>query len=196
MFPNYDDITSRITEDPTWYTKQGVPRYGEFKPAECNIYAYYSLLMEIGCQDCGKRFLIGQDYDGMDIVKVLLDPSKIEPPIYDLTKDLWISIRHGIYAPNKLDENGNHQYKTLTLKDLIEGWAFGDPPNHGCVGDTMGSIEIRCVQAWDLRFGQETEDRTADNGNTYSVIVKMGTPTRITELEEFKFEIPEWYRYG
>ena len=194
MFPNYNDITSRISESPTWYTTNGVPRYGDFKPREVSIYARYSTLMEIGCQDCGKRFLIGEDYDGEDILEVLVDMTKITGFKWEPKEDhMWVSFKHAIYAPRFEGETETNQYKSLTLQEIVEGWGFGDPPNHGCIGDTMGSVEIRSVQAWDHHFGQETGP--SPHGD-YKVVQKRGVSTRIAELEDYKFEIPEWYRYG
>lgn len=33
-------------------------------------------------------------------------------------------------------------------------WHYGDPPRHGCVGDTMNCMDIECLQAW-VRDGGE-----------------------------------------
>jgi len=55
----YSDITKRIKEEPKWYDENGVPRYEEFHPRWCpNIYADEVVLMEIECQECGKRMLV------------------------------------------------------------------------------------------------------------------------------------------
>lgn len=37
-----------------------------------------------------------------------------------------------------------------TLRDLAEGYHYGDPPRHGCpgAGETMGCIEIKIQEAW------------------------------------------------
>jgi hypothetical protein len=194
MLVHYDDVISRINENPTWYTTEGYPRYGEFEPGSCSIYADFSVLMEIGCQSCGDRFFIGRDYESMDRFETLIDMTKVEfSSGFKPQKDaIWINIRHAHYAPKLLGENGKPQYRTLDLKDLVQSWGFGDPPNHGCVGDTMGCVEIRCVQAWDMRFGQESA--LSENGK-YTVLTKFGVPTRIAEIEGFEFEKHDWYPF-
>lgn len=36
-----------------------------------------------------------------------------------------------------------------SLADLVNGYHYGDPPSHGCVGDTMNSICYRVLEAWE-----------------------------------------------
>lgn len=58
MHESYDDIKSRITEEPTWYDQNGVPRYSKFEPKMCpNIYSDIVVLMRIACQNCAEEFL-------------------------------------------------------------------------------------------------------------------------------------------
>lgn len=52
---------------------------------------------------------------------------------------------------------GEVEIVTRTLRKLAENYHYGDPPRHGCVGDTMGCIEVRIVEAWHQTH--ETEDR-------------------------------------
>jgi hypothetical protein len=35
MLPSYDDIKSRIDDDPKWYDENGVPRYDDFHSKGC-----------------------------------------------------------------------------------------------------------------------------------------------------------------
>lgn len=64
MHEAYEDITSRISEEPTWYDQNGTPRYGKFTPDGCpNIYSSHVALMEIACQSCGKRFRVEMHTD-------------------------------------------------------------------------------------------------------------------------------------
>lgn len=59
MLDAYLDIRDRIDEEPAWFDRHGVPRYGEFSPYACSdVYAKEVLLLEIGCQECGQRFLV------------------------------------------------------------------------------------------------------------------------------------------
>ena len=189
MLVSYHDVKSRISEEPTWYTADGYPRYGEFESGSCNIYAKYSVLMQIQCQDCGKPFFIGDDYDDSDLIAVEIDLApynanaiyKIEPK----ESPFFVPLRRASYAPRVLVD-GKHHYKHLTPQEIVEGWRYGDPPSHGCVGDTMGCVEIGCVQFWDIHFGQVVE-----NG----CITVWGEPARLPEIEKIKFDIPNWYKF-
>lgn len=59
MHHHYDDITSRIAEEPFWYDQNGTPRYGNFTPEACpNIYSNQVILLRIACQRCKKEFLV------------------------------------------------------------------------------------------------------------------------------------------
>lgn len=67
MLNSFDDIRSRITEPPTWFDCNGVPRYGDFHPTlSPNIYADQVLLYEIACQACNARFLVEENWSSMD----------------------------------------------------------------------------------------------------------------------------------
>jgi len=58
MHCTYKDIRERLGE-PLWWDEFAVPRYCEFRPSEAaNIYAWECCLLEIACQNCGKRFLV------------------------------------------------------------------------------------------------------------------------------------------
>lgn len=90
MHENYDDIKSRIAEEPTWYDQNGTPRYGPFKPQQCpNIYAPVVCLFRIGCQDCGQEFMVEMHADYWS-GKMESPPSKWhygDPPIHDCVGD-------------------------------------------------------------------------------------------------------------
>ena len=59
MHHHYNDITSRITEKPSWYDQNGTPRYDRFTPEACpNIYSNQVVLLRIACQQCGREFLV------------------------------------------------------------------------------------------------------------------------------------------
>ena len=63
MLIEYEDIKSRINEEPKWYTNHGVPRYCDFSPRETGVYVHYALLVEIQCQACHQPFLVGEGYN-------------------------------------------------------------------------------------------------------------------------------------
>lgn len=59
MKPEYNDILSRIEENPLWYDQNGCPRYDKFHPNMCDIYCKEAVLLLISCQNCGKEFKVG-----------------------------------------------------------------------------------------------------------------------------------------
>jgi len=107
----YEDIVSRINEEPTWYDNNGVPRYGKYSPDRCpNIYAQVTGLFLIKCQYCNKEFQVEMHSD-------IFGFRSTNPP----TK-----------------------------------WHYGDPPLHGCTGDTMNCIDIEVLEFWQRKdFGKE-----------------------------------------
>jgi len=55
----YDDILSRIAEEPVWFDEHAVPRYREFAPSKvANAYADEAALVEVTCQGCGRPFRV------------------------------------------------------------------------------------------------------------------------------------------
>ena len=55
----YDDILSRIAEEPVWFDEHGVPRYCEFAPSKvANPYAEEAALVEVTCQSCSRPFRV------------------------------------------------------------------------------------------------------------------------------------------
>ena len=59
MKHNYPDILALTENPPFWHDMDGVPRYAHFSPELCpNIYARWTVLMLIACQECQKRFLV------------------------------------------------------------------------------------------------------------------------------------------
>ncbi len=103
MKARYEDILSRIKEDPKWYDQNGTPRFDDFHPDLCpNIYASQCVLLLISCQDCGKEFRVEMNWGP------------------------WLE--HN-FVPKKLH--------------------YGDPPIHGCVGDTMNCNDHTVLQVWE-----------------------------------------------
>jgi hypothetical protein len=59
MHIRFDDILEKLGE-PKWYTIHGYPRYCDIDPKELSIYAHTAVFYRIACQDCGKRFTVGE----------------------------------------------------------------------------------------------------------------------------------------
>lgn len=189
MQVDYDDITSRIKEAPSWYTTNGVPRYGKFNPGEANsIYAAFSILYKIECQSCHRPFLIGVDYDQYDLYLYQVDTTILDK--YG-DGDQWVPLCYTHFTPLMMDSEGHPIVKTLTIKEVIDGWGYGDPPRHDCIGDTMSSIERETVEMWDRHYGRIIEKQTSSNGNEYNTIKFYGELTRVSEFEGIDLT-PDW----
>lgn len=111
MHPEYEDVTSRIKESPTFYMMDGYPRYGDFHPKMLGIYDQYALLVEIACQDCFKKFNVAMGWSDYTYIFRRAQPR--------------------------------------SLKEIAENFHYGDPPRHGCVGDTMNCIDLQVLEAWE-----------------------------------------------
>jgi len=119
----FEDIRARIKEEPTWYDANGTPRYGKFNPdMSPNIYASEIILMEISCQDCKMKFLVEMNWS--------------------VTDKVWD--RHSESFFNRM----RIWLKTEEDKKYHTPFHYGDPPSHGCVGDTMNCYDLRIVEFW------------------------------------------------
>ena len=59
MYQCYDDILSRIAEEPVWFDEHAVPRYCKFAPDKlANIHAGETALAEVTCQVCKRMFRV------------------------------------------------------------------------------------------------------------------------------------------
>lgn len=89
MLADYRDITSRIAESPKWWDSNGVPRYDDFRPDDApDIYAREAVLYRIECQECGRSFLVGEDWGLSDEspLSVLIESGHLhygDPPRHD-----------------------------------------------------------------------------------------------------------------
>ena len=123
MKSNYADIRARIDEEPTWWDENGCPRYGKFHPnLSPNIYAHEVMLLEIACQECGRRFLVEMS----------------TRPWFDT------SFRAQITACQERRARGDNHLGTPVH--------YGDPPRHDgdkcAAGHTMNCYDLRIVEFW------------------------------------------------
>ena len=63
---------------------------------------------------------------------------------------------------------------------VADDWHWGDPPHHGCMGDSMNSVPRRVVEFWRTR---DMETRI------------MGKWARVSALE-FVIPTPDWMKDG
>jgi hypothetical protein len=131
MLASYQDILSRIKEHPKWYDENGVPRYDDFKPDLApDIYCDEVILLEISCQDCGRRFFVEMHWTHLDL---MLFRRSIPNPSFSEDIRKWM--------------------KEQDKKKIWPPVHFGDPPSHGCVGDTENCFDLRIVQFWEKGKG-------------------------------------------
>lgn len=156
MHPSYSDITSRIEEEPSWWDSNGVPRYGPFEPEALGVYDDAAVLVLIGCQACERQFLIGIGSSGS---------SRYET---HLLLQAFTGTKSQGESPNA-DE---------WLAHISESFHYGDPPRHGCVGDTMNCIDLELLQAWRQRRG-------------FKEWVDKGRWERVSRYERH-YDLPDW----
>jgi len=59
VYQCYNDILSRIADQPIWFDEHAVPRYCDFAPRHlANIYAREAALVEVTCQVCKRLFRV------------------------------------------------------------------------------------------------------------------------------------------
>jgi hypothetical protein len=68
MLPDYADIRAAISAEPSWFDGNGVPRYAPFTPKMLGVYDDYVIYAEIECQNCGRRFYVGEGYSRLDFL--------------------------------------------------------------------------------------------------------------------------------
>jgi len=125
MLADYSDIRSRIKDEPLWWDSDGVPRYDRFTTDLCpNIYAHEIILMEISCQDCRQRFLVEMNWD---IMATVFNNPRRHSERFSTVVHKWLKAKD---------------------KDRWPPFHYGDPPRHGCVGDTMNCYDLRIVEFW------------------------------------------------
>ena len=75
---------------------------------------------------------------------------------------------------------GDKEHWLTDFEKICQNYHFGDPPNHGCIGDTMNCIDLRILEAWEYIY--ETEERDF-NGKVGTVITKTIGWVRVPHLE-------------
>jgi hypothetical protein len=76
MLPDYADIRALTDTEPLWFDGNGVPRYATFDPDMLGVYDKFAMLVEIECQACAQRFLVGQGWAEWDLLYDFQAPHK------------------------------------------------------------------------------------------------------------------------
>ena len=147
MKTSYEDILA-VAENPLWYDSEGVPRYAPFRKSMNGILFRAIALMTIACQKCGKRFTVAKGREKYTVYGLQKRLERVEI-LADTSREQHVLIR-----PRDLLETLRPQpddiplIKRPTLGDVAYFY-YGDPPVHGCIGDTMGSIHLRVLEYWE-----------------------------------------------
>lgn len=151
----YDDIRSRIPEEPTWFDVNGAPRWGEprddVKP----------FMGQLRCQDCHRIFRVClvdevyKTYQGKAFRVMLGERCPNDP------KEFHVLFGYGgMHHMGKADAQGYIKPPFKPYNDpLPTTWDYGDPPAHGCVGDTMSSIPEWEWESWVENYGPWEEKK-------------------------------------
>ena len=84
MFPQYNDIRSRISKEPIWFDCNGVPRYDEFHPDMApNIYARQVVLLWIQCQSCEEKFYVEMNAGPFGDIRYPKELHYGDPPFHE-----------------------------------------------------------------------------------------------------------------
>ena len=146
MKQNYSDIMDRIEDEPKWFDVFGVPRYDD------SIIPSH-LMGHIQCQSCHREFyvaLVDEVYRRDPFERFLPDGGIISNVVED-------------YEVNTTTVNGMKVVKDVEAMmqgvhlNLSPNWHYGDPPSHGCVGDTMNSIP-----EYEWEVGTDVETKPVD----------------------------------
>lgn len=169
MNHSYEDIRSRIDEEPRWFDEDAVPRYCAFSPREtANIYADEVVLAEIACQGCGRPF------------HVCFSSNRLG----QYRRAFSIASHEAMNAGRVLtSEDVAAKLDACSLAHAIETdeLHYGDPPNVFCcpAGPTMNSVPVRVIEYW----RQEKPEGA-----------RLSEWVRVAELE--RALDPEWMRPG
>lgn len=118
MHHHYNDIRSRIAEEPLWFDERAVPRYEPFKPSDCAcIYAQKVALVLISCQSCEREFKVCFSWDQMAGIRGV--------------PDLWEQVKDGsLHYGDPPNINCCPAGPTMNCNDLqvLEAWAHEGKP--------------------------------------------------------------------
>lgn len=167
MKTDYSEITNKLGE-PLWWDEKGVPRYEPFENHyQCGVYNKAVAYLRIECQNCRKSFfvtsVIAYNAGFSQFVQKRLERIK------NLLSEEMVSHENLQKAFNEHEEDF-YQIERPKLNNVGDFY-YKDPPNHGCIGDTMGSIEREVLQYWEPDL-TTTKDSTENNlGNPIDIKV-------------------------
>jgi len=147
---SYNDIRDLTDKEPIWYDEFRVPRYTEFHPHDMNnIYASEAALIEVACQECGRKFLVAESAYEMDTYDEALK-AVILRKIYSQPSVPVVSIQLQEFSKEVTIEAEQRKLSNLLKeKAHITG---GDPPFHGYWNPPTGDEAPRAKRERELGY--------------------------------------------
>jgi len=129
MKSNYEDIYMAASEgkllEPVWFDENGCPRFAVFTPELCP---------DIYAQE------------------VIL----LEIACQDCHKKFLVQMSN--WAWKRVECSFARRMSQYVKDKKLGVWSplhYGDPPNHGCIGDTMNCYDLRVVEFWDKSWERD-----------------------------------------
>ena len=134
----YKDILAianphNVLREPIWFDENAVPRFCQFSPAECDIYAEEVVLLLIECQNCAHEFQVAMSWNTLDAARYIHETKVAHPNLPD-----W-----------------------KPFSEQIQQLHYGDPPNIECCesGLSMNSIPKRVIEFWQKQCDEHNRSK-------------------------------------
>jgi len=121
VHPAYRDVLEAAGRPPRWWDSNGVPRFAPFHPNLLGVYDQLAVLVEIACQSCHARFLVGAGARRFDIYPGSAKVAETDLAGFASSYDYGDPPRHSL--PGR--------------------------PGDRCAGETMSSEATFVVEAWE-----------------------------------------------
>ena len=120
MLPSYADIRALTESEPSWFDRNGVPRYAPFHPRLLGVYDRFAVLAEIECQACGERLLMGEGKPKHDIHFVHNVPEVVEYSLETIAQGFVFG------DPPRHDCPGAGETMGCIERRIVEAWERAD----------------------------------------------------------------------
>ncbi len=139
MHRSYEDIlafAAKNGDEVLWWDEHAVPRFSEFDWWGTGVYEKYAVLYEIACQSCRRKFNVLTSWSDHELQWYEV-PNK-----YSAKGTSRVGVESIAFVPEGIITDSG----TWTIEDLVEDLHYGDPPAHGCIGDTMNSVPLKIIK--------------------------------------------------
>lgn len=161
----FKDILNLTKKKPKWYDYRGVPRFCKFTPDSfSNLYANTVALIEVACQNCGKKYKVAVGYSAHEsslsnraLINALGQLPRNQNPYFDdavlfrLAPSFKLS-KANAALKNKFNKLLNkHFHLKYPSKTKANDFHYGDPPACCGTGDCMNVENIRVLEFWERK---------------------------------------------